>query len=142
MRRSRCLAAIMAPMPRRPPDLPKEEAAALSLGVAQRLAWVVELIYEARPDLNQTRLAEMFNADQSTWNKYLRGTRLPSVANMARFCDAFGVSLDYLYRGRLDASMKPELVIHLLRRHPELGSAAPLPGWASQPEKRQTKAEA
>ena len=118
-----------------------EERSALSERVGQRLSWVVELIYEARPDLNQTRLAKLFHADQSTWNKYLKGTRLPSVSALIRFCDEFGVSLDFIYRGRLDASMKPELVIHLVRRHPELASGVPLPEWASRAERQPTAAE-
>jgi len=46
---------------------------------------------------------------QSTWNKYEAGTRLPPPYAMAAFCEMFGCSMDWLYRGRPGGIMDPEL---------------------------------
>jgi len=108
-------------MPKRPkPPADKGETPGYKKEVGHRLTWIVEILIEANPGLTQTKLAERYNVVQSTWNKWMAGTRLPAVDRMAAFCNDCGATLDFIYSGIINRKMARELELHLYNRHPEL----------------------
>lgn len=124
-------------MPKRPSQPPPTDEGGLGYRgeVGRRLSWVLDIILEADPSLSQVALAARYNIDQSTLNKWLKGTRLAAPDRLAAFCRDFGVSLDWIYAGWLGGNLMRELELHLVARHPELAAEAsvsrPRPAWAS-----------
>ena len=62
--------------------------------IGERCQWVLD---EVNP--NQSDLARDLEVDQSTINKYLKGTRAQSVFFIRNFAKKFKLSTDYLLRG-------------------------------------------
>lgn len=66
---------------------------------------------------NNRAFGELCSATESQVNNWLTGIKrdngsMPRVPQMAMLCDATGVTLDWLYRGRL-GSMDPKLATRL-----------------------------
>lgn len=93
-------------------------------GVGRRLRWVTEIIEAAEPTLTQVALAARYNVDQSTWNKWVQGTRLASPSTMVAFCRDFGATMDWIYAGQIGGHLQRELELHLVAKHPELALEA------------------
>ena len=70
-------------------------------------------------NLSQSEIARAVRVDQSTVNKWFAGTRLPSVYQMALFCEEYGASLDFIYRGSL-SGVRIDLAVRLAATYPEL----------------------
>lgn len=51
---------------------------------------------------SQVAWCEKHNLSQSQWNNWEKGARRISVDSAERLCDAYGVTLDWVYRGRRD----------------------------------------
>jgi transcriptional regulator with XRE-family HTH domain len=83
--------------------------------VGERVAWLRLAI-----GWTQTALAKHAGVDQSTWTKWEHGERLASVSHMARVCDSFGCTLDFIYRGKIGGLMRRDLELQLVAAHPEL----------------------
>lgn len=83
--------------------------------VGARLAWVRVAV-----GWTQTAIAKMAGVDQSTWTKWERGERLASVAHVAKVCDTFGCTLDFVYRGKIGGLLRRDLELQLVAAHPEL----------------------
>lgn len=83
--------------------------------VGRRLRWSREIVAESQADVCRLLGLE----DTTTWNKWEKGTRYPDVAVMARYCDLFGLTMDYLYRGRLKG-IREDVQLRLAAHHPEL----------------------
>lgn len=99
------------------PSLKERRAA-----VGERLRWARE---EIEP--NATVVARYLEVDPSTLNKWEAGTRLPDVFKMADLAENLRITLDYLYRGRLEG-VDRELALRLAAKHPELVLRQPLNG--------------
>jgi DNA-binding XRE family transcriptional regulator len=70
-------------------------------------------------ELSQSEIARAVRVDQSTVNKWFAGKRLPSVYQVSMFCEAYGASLDFIYRGSL-VGCRMELAVKLAATYPEL----------------------
>ena len=95
--------------------------------VAQRLQMIATVA-----ELGQSEIARAVRVDQSTVNKWFAGTRLPSVYQMALFCDAYGTGLDFIYRGSL-LSTRLDLAVRLAAAYPELVLGQDHPPKATDP---------
>jgi transcriptional regulator with XRE-family HTH domain len=91
-----------------------EPMEAFNREVGRRLAWAREAI-----GVSQSECARRLDSNQASWSKYEAGTRLPPPYIMAGFCDLYGVSLDWIYRGLL-IGLSRELQAALVQEHPEL----------------------
>ena len=83
------------------------------LGV--RLRWAREAENKTQADM--CRLLD--DMDPSTWNRWEHGSRYPDPVVMVRLCERFGLTMDYLYRGKL-AGVREDMALRLAARHPEL----------------------
>lgn len=52
---------------------------------------------------NQRKLCQLLDIQPNRWNQFEKGSRNPPVDPMMKWADRMGVSLDWVYRGRLDA---------------------------------------
>jgi len=68
---------------------------------------------------SQTELARRIGVNKSVISFYELGARFPTYDNLVRICDIFGVSTDYLIRGRevmkMDVDSLPSDQINALR---------------------------
>jgi len=69
--------------------------------------------------VTQEVICEVLRVDQSTWSKWERGERMPALPAMLTFCDRFGLTLDFIFRGDL-RSVHPDLAQVLRIRQPHL----------------------
>lgn len=53
-------------------------------------------------DLNQKSWAEKHGFEPTQWNNWEKGHRRIPVENAERLCEVYGLTLDFLYRGRRD----------------------------------------
>lgn len=58
--------------------------------------------------LRATHLCELLGLNAPTYSQWERGRRYPSLDAMAALCDRFDLTMDWIYRGRLE-SLRPEL---------------------------------
>jgi transcriptional regulator with XRE-family HTH domain len=49
--------------------------------------------------LNQTEFAERARISRTAYNQYESGEKRPSVENAISLCDAYNLTLDWIYRG-------------------------------------------
>lgn len=59
-------------------------------------------IRQAFSDLDQAEWAAKHSVGVTTWNNWERGLRRIPVDQAERFCDIYGLTLDFIYRGRRD----------------------------------------
>ena len=52
-------------------------------------------------DLDKGKFAQSFGLDASSYSKVIQGTKPLKVDHAFRISERWGVSMDYLYRGRL-----------------------------------------
>jgi transcriptional regulator with XRE-family HTH domain len=99
--------------------------------VGRRLLWARELVAES-----QTHGGKLLGTTQSTMGQYERGDRLLPPDKAMAACRAFGVSMDYLYLGRIGGHMRRDIEIRLVAGHPELLArvAADHPSTEADPE--------
>lgn len=88
--------------------------------VGNRLRWVRELVAD-----NQTQAAKMVGCDQSTFSGYENGDRLISMRVAMLACQKWGITLDYLYRGRLTSEVRQDVALRLAAAHRELVADLP-----------------
>lgn len=62
----------------------------------------LEAIRTAFSDLNQAQWAEKHHIAPTQYNNWERGVRRISVDVAQSLCETYGLTLDYIYRGRLD----------------------------------------
>ncbi len=87
--------------------------------LGKRLRWAREVVAES-----QARLCrDLGGVDATAWNRWERGTRYPDPVVLVRFCDVFGLTMDYLYRGDL-RGVREDVAFRLAAYHPELVDAA------------------
>lgn len=96
------------------------DASAWVRAVGQRLLWVREIVAD-----NQTQAARMVEVDQSTFSLYEKGGRLVPPHVAMRMCAAWGLTLDYLYAGKLGSAVQQDVAVRLAAAHPELVEEAP-----------------
>lgn len=53
-------------------------------------------------NLSQRAACRAVTVEPNTWNQWERGKYMPDVLAMGRFGDLYGVTLDWIYRGRAD----------------------------------------
>lgn len=84
-------------------------------GTGARLRWTREAYGRTRdmPKLSMQGFATLLGIRQNTWHNYESGARPLPVDVAVLVCQRTGVSLDWLYRGRLDL-LPPPLVDALL----------------------------
>lgn len=66
--------------------------------VAERLV----KIRQAFSDLGQKAWAEKHGFSQTQYNNWEKGVRRITVDEAERLCDIYGLTLDFIYRGRRD----------------------------------------
>ena len=54
-------------------------------------------------DKSQREVCRNVNVQSNTWNQWEKGAYTPDVFAMGRFADLYGISLDWIYRGRPDS---------------------------------------
>lgn len=86
----------------------------MQTGAGRRLAAVRQLA-----GLTQTKLGDILNVGQSTVAKWESGERMADPSRMAAVCARFKVSMDFLYRGRLEG-LAHGLAVTLAQKHPDL----------------------
>ncbi len=59
-------------------------------------------IRQAFSDLSQKAWAEKHNFNQTQYNNWEKGARRIPVENAERLCSLYGLTLDFIYRGRRD----------------------------------------
>jgi transcriptional regulator with XRE-family HTH domain len=95
---------------------PRGEALSLvQQKIGTRIRWVQE-IYNP----NAAAVARELGMDPSTLIKIMTGNRPPNVFNVLDMCRLFGVSADFLLRGKLVAETDMTMAIRLAALHPEL----------------------
>lgn len=72
-------------------------------------------------DLTQTQAADKSGISKSGWANYEAGDRLVDPHVAVRFCQAFGVTMDWIYLGRA-AGLPRELFANVLSRSPHVPS--------------------
>lgn len=60
------------------------------------------LVRQGFSDLSQKAWAEKHGFEPTQWNNWERGRRRIPVENAERLCELYGLTLDFLYRGRRD----------------------------------------
>jgi transcriptional regulator with XRE-family HTH domain len=58
--------------------------------------------YREALTMNQAEFAKGAGLAVNTYNQWEQGKKRPDVAGAARICDAHGLTLDYIYRGKTD----------------------------------------
>lgn len=81
--------------------------------------------------LSQSEIGRAVRVDQSTVNKWFHGDRLPSVYQMVLFCEAYGCSLEFIYRGSFDG-VRRDLAVRLAATFPQLVLGPPSKGEAEE----------
>lgn len=108
-------AILSAPMSKKPKivegDLQASHFAPL---IGERLSMVVAIV-----GVSQSAIGREIGVDQSTVTKWLKGQRVPSVYQMALFCETYGCSLDFIYRGSL-VGVRQDLAVRLAAHFPDL----------------------
>lgn len=86
-------------------------------------------------DKNRTRFASRYKVHHTLWAKWEKGENYPDPAVMVRLCEDYGLTMDYLYRGRLEHMPNEALKLRLARNPdfalPEIG--APVDSSLLQP---------
>ena len=82
--------------------------------IALRLAAAREAL-----GMKQAQIARKFDIGKTTWNAWETGTNTPSVLTMTLIADRYGISLDWIYRGRAD-TMAANLAEKVLAKYKEL----------------------
>lgn len=59
-------------------------------------------VRQAFSDLSQKAWAEKHNFNQTQYNNWEKGTRRIPVENAEKLCGLYGLTLDFIYRGRRD----------------------------------------
>lgn len=62
----------------------------------------VEAVRLGFSDLNKKAWAEKHNFKQTQYQHWSKGTRRINVDDAQKLCDLYGLSLDFIYRGKLD----------------------------------------
>lgn len=109
-------------MPRKPYKHDKAAGSAWVREVGQRLRWVREIVAET-----QTAAAKQLGVDQSTFSGYEAGDRLLPTHIAMRACQAWGLTLDFLYRGSLSSEVRQDVAVRLAAAHPELVEGRQVP---------------
>lgn len=68
----------------------------------EKIGLRLERVREHFSDLNQKDWAEKHGFNKTQYNNWEKGTRRITVDAAERLCDAYGLTLDAIYRGRLD----------------------------------------
>lgn len=66
--------------------------------IGSRLEW----LRRSHSDLNQRQWAEKHRFNTTRYNNWEKGVRRIPVDEALRLCDLYGLSLDFVYRGRVD----------------------------------------
>jgi transcriptional regulator with XRE-family HTH domain len=68
------------------------------------LAEIGRRLREAREavSVGQAEFAAAAGIKANTYNQWEQGKKRPDIAGAAKLCDAHGLTLDYIYRGRVD----------------------------------------
>lgn len=66
-------------------------------------------------DKNRTRFAGRYDVHHALWAKWEKGENYPDPAVMVRLCEDHGLTMDYLYRGRLEHMPNEALKLRLAR---------------------------
>lgn len=100
-------------MPKR--KLP-EAAHLLRNAVSSRLREVRVLVQP-----NQAKCARAMKVETQTWNGYEneKSTVMPPPHVMVKFCNFYGVTMDWLYRGLLSSQVEADVAAALGAAHPE-----------------------
>jgi DNA-binding XRE family transcriptional regulator len=93
--------------------------------VARRLVAI-----RAEQGLDQTAMAKWLGVGRTRYVNWEKAENLPSEEYMVLLCDRTDVTLDYIYRGRMDA-VPTALAIRLKAR--ELGLDPDAPGFDPEP---------
>jgi len=62
----------------------------------------LQAVRECLSDANQKEWAEKMGYNPTQYNNWEKGTRRIPVDSAERLCNKFGLTLDYIYRGRVD----------------------------------------
>lgn len=109
----------MRPMAGRRLTIPDMDATTgIAPGLGARVRWVRELVM--MEGAGQAAAARLLRCDQGTYNKIEKDGRGLSLALALRMCQAWGVTLDYIYRARLTSEVNRDLALRLAAAHPEL----------------------
>lgn len=63
---------------------------------------------------NQVQICADLDLATNTWNQWEKGERAPNLLLAMHICDQYGITLDYIYRGRMEAL--PEGLAGKIRR--------------------------
>lgn len=92
-----------------------KRAASIAVDVGKRLRWAREVVCESAVQCARS----LGMNDTSNWSKWERGLRYPDPVVVVAFCEEYGLTTDYVYRGKL-SGVKPEVSLRLAAAHPEL----------------------
>lgn len=103
-------------MPTRPqnPFLPPEKVNEYRRAMGERLRMT-----RLEIDENRTRFAEMFGVLNNRWRMWEEGTHAADEWVMVEMCDRHELTLDWLYRGRIE-TLPHRLQAKLFKKYPKL----------------------
>lgn len=86
----------------------------IKTAVGERLLWAREIVCESG-----AQCARLLDVPVNTYYSWEKGKKYPDPFYVVRFCDLFGVTADWIYRGRLKGVVAP-VQLRLAAEHPEL----------------------
>lgn len=89
----------------------REEWAPEKVGRRLRMLRAAHGLIQSPPQkISQTAFARSAGLSQGAYTNYENALRVPSIAHAAKLCDRYGVTLDWIYRGRVHNSMTFDLI--------------------------------
>lgn len=82
---------------------------------------------EAIDDMSQKAICASVNVAQNTWSQWENGTRPADAFAVARFCNHYGATMDWIYRGNmsgLPATLRQKIAARYQHLMKEAGGEA------------------
>lgn len=104
----------------------KPRAVDIKAAVARRLRAARSIVYDT-----SNGCARALSMPSQTWRNYEEGVRYPDPYYAVQFCNATGVTMDFLYRGHF-RGIQEDVQIRLAAEFPELVDEAPDVGHSAK----------
>jgi transcriptional regulator with XRE-family HTH domain len=108
----------------------RQGATATKKLIGLRLRLVRQVLYDSMAEC-----ARRNRVPENTWRNWEKGERFPDPPQLVAFCDAHGITMDWIYRNRIrgmDEEVQIRLVAALAAHHPALLDADPDVGRPSR----------